>query len=92
MNNFLKNVITINAILKILDITSLRFVYIFNKFGFRIVFSTQTCFCPLCKSVSAQNRSKWTKMDRSGPNRLNWTKVDGRERIRPNGNKVDRMD
>ena len=36
-----KNVLTINVILKILDIMSLRFLYIyiyiyFNKFGFRL--------------------------------------------------------
>ena len=31
-----KTVAIINVILKILDITSLRFIYFLNKFGFRI--------------------------------------------------------
>ena len=31
-----KSTITINPMFKILDITSLRFIYIFNKFGFRL--------------------------------------------------------
>ena len=31
-----KIIVIINVMLKILDITSLRIIYIFNKFGFRI--------------------------------------------------------
>ena len=52
-----KSIAIINSILKILDITSLRFIYIFNKFGFRIgTFNPNMSFlivdAHFCKFVS----------------------------------------
>ena len=64
---------------KILNIKGLRFIYIFNKFGFRIgVFQPKHIF-------------SCTKMDQSGPNKKNgneWTEQDHRG---PNWTEVDRM-
>ena len=68
-----KSVATINAILKILDIMSLRSIFFKNKFGFIIgtlnpnmsFFFFTTCKC--------------TKMDQNGPNGPKWTQMDQME-------------
>ena len=77
-----KSVAIINTMFKILDIMSLRYIYI-NKFGFRIgVFNLNMFF--LITKVH-KNISKWIKMDWSGLNGPNgmvdrigtrWTEYD----------------
>ena len=75
---FNKSVITINVMFKILDITSLRFIYIYIysiNLDLEQVLSIQTCVFPL---------SKCTKINRSGSK---WIELDQMDRIGPNGPK-----
>ena len=92
-----KSVATINAILKILDIMSLRSIFFKNKFGFIIgalnpnmSFFFTTCKCtkmdrsgPKWIEVVQMDRSghKWTKWNKDGPNGQIKTKVDIIDRI-----------
>ena len=81
-----KGVTIIYVMFKILNIKSLRFIYIFNKFGFRIgVFQPKHIFS--CTKMD-QSGPKWIKMDRNSPNKLNqtkWNKVDQMKRMGTNG-------
>ena len=76
-----KSVAIINTILKILDITNLRFIYFFlNKFGFRIgTLKSQPkhVFFPICKCTK-MNRSepKWTEVNQNGPKWIQMDQVD----------------
>ena len=78
---FNKSVATINAMLKILDITRLIYIYIYI-FGFRIGTLNLNMSFPLHASVqkwtevdqNESNWSKWTKVNTNGPNGTKWTK------------------
>ena len=56
-----KNIAVINIMLKILNITSLRYIYM----DLEQVVLTQTYIFLICRCI------KWTEVDTSGPNRLN---------------------
>ena len=71
-----KSVVIIITLLKILDITCLKFIYIYiyiNKLGFRIGTLNPKYVFPLY--VSAQ---EWTEVDQNG---LKWTQMDQMDRI-----------
>ena len=82
---FNKSVATINTILKILDIMSLRSIFFKNKFGF-IIGTLNPNMSFFLLHVSAP---KWTEVDQNGSRWSKWTEVDTNG---PNGTKMDRMD
>ena len=46
-----KSAIIINAMLKIFDVMSLIYIYIYKKFGFRRGANNPNTFFPLCKGT-----------------------------------------
>ena len=70
--------------LRILDITSLRYIYIYIL---NLDFGTLKPNNIFPIYVSAQ---KWSKVGTTGPNYTKWIEVDQIDKIGPNGNKVDR--
>ena len=79
-----KSVATINTIIKILDIPSLRFIYIYiyNKFGYKLDAFSPKIYFPIM--LMHKNILKWTKMNQSDPDGPNWTKWNKVNRIGPN--------